>query len=393
MTAEQAMTAEPPAQPKKRRWPRIRYSLRTLLIATLLAGSGMGLWFRWEPWVSVAKVANTPLNFKRLTTKTKRFAVINNGHLQVWERDSEQKLVELPERADIAEISPNGNALITWNHEDDTKARVCKITGHELELLYKLSTNYEHFRSAVFSPDNTKILILSTSMIDTEFAYKISILEVNSGRLLNWISENNTALAQWFGNWIITYDSGSYNIKGCVNLWSNDLKTKLDELTAEAPLLTQLPFADAFILWYSSKPRRAARVTVENGHFKREELGIFNYFTGTEANYDGSAYIGYDLTEPITSCWDPGTKVVANSRDKIVHRFGYSNPQFCADGKRILTQENNSLVIWEATHPPTWWGIAWLPEFWLALIFGCAFVWSVRRDWRELGKLTGGTQA
>jgi len=35
---------------KPRRWPRIRYSLRTLLLFTLLAGSGMGVWFRWEPW-------------------------------------------------------------------------------------------------------------------------------------------------------------------------------------------------------------------------------------------------------------------------------------------------------------------------------------------------------
>jgi hypothetical protein len=29
---------------------RFRFSLRTLAIATLLAGSGMGLWWRWDPW-------------------------------------------------------------------------------------------------------------------------------------------------------------------------------------------------------------------------------------------------------------------------------------------------------------------------------------------------------
>jgi hypothetical protein len=41
---------------KPRRWPRIRYSLRTLLFFTLLAGSGMGVWFKWEPWWPVQKV-------------------------------------------------------------------------------------------------------------------------------------------------------------------------------------------------------------------------------------------------------------------------------------------------------------------------------------------------
>jgi hypothetical protein len=33
---------------RKRRW--FRFSLRTLVVAVLLAGSGMGLWWRWEPW-------------------------------------------------------------------------------------------------------------------------------------------------------------------------------------------------------------------------------------------------------------------------------------------------------------------------------------------------------
>jgi hypothetical protein len=32
------------------RFPRLRFSLRTLVVFVLLVGSGFGLWWRWEPW-------------------------------------------------------------------------------------------------------------------------------------------------------------------------------------------------------------------------------------------------------------------------------------------------------------------------------------------------------
>jgi len=35
--------------------------------------------------------------------------------------------------------------------------------------------------------------------------------------------------------------------------------------------------------------------------------------------------------------------------------------------------------------PPYWWGFAWLPEFWLTFVLGCAFIWSILRDRRLFG--------
>ncbi len=36
--------------------------------------------------------------------------------------------------------------------------------------------------------------------------------------------------------------------------------------------------------------------------------------------------------------------------------------------------------IWHLRRPVEWWGIAWLPEFWIAAFFAGAFVWSVVRE-------------
>ena len=40
--------------------------------------------------------------------------------------------------------------------------------------------------------------------------------------------------------------------------------------------------------------------------------------------------------------------------------------------------------IWHRRRPEYWWGVAWLPEFWLTLAISIGLVWNVWRDWRRL---------
>lgn len=47
----------------QRRWlPRVRFSLRTLVLGALLAASGFGLWWRWEPWILDERMSREILN-------------------------------------------------------------------------------------------------------------------------------------------------------------------------------------------------------------------------------------------------------------------------------------------------------------------------------------------
>ena len=41
-------------------------------------------------------------------------------------------------------------------------------------------------------------------------------------------------------------------------------------------------------------------------------------------------------------------------------------------------------TIWQRRRPEYWWGVAWLPEFWLTALFAGALVWSVWRDWKRI---------
>jgi len=48
---------------------------------------------------------------------------------------------------------------------------------------------------------------------------------------------------------------------------------------------------------------------------------------------------------------------------------------FSPNGQQIASTDSESNIrIWSRRRPEYWWGIAWLPEFWIALLSGGALV-------------------
>jgi WD40 repeat protein len=60
--------------------------------------------------------------------------------------------------------------------------------------------------------------------------------------------------------------------------------------------------------------------------------------------------------------------------------YRYTAP-FSPDGTRLIVPDDPA-VVWHRRRPEYWWGIAWLPEFWMTVLFAAALVWSVWRDTR-----------
>jgi|GEM_PF-4885744 len=83
-----------------------------------------------------------------------------------------------------------------------------------------------------------------------------------------------------------------------------------------------------------------------------------------------------------------GTRLTAFSRYSVrgmstpfYHQPYYASPaRFSPDGTRILAVGNEyNLTVWQRRRPEQWWGLAWLPEFWLTFFFAAGLIWSVRR--------------
>ncbi len=61
--------------------------------------------------------------------------------------------------------------------------------------------------------------------------------------------------------------------------------------------------------------------------------------------------------------------------------------RFSPDGEKIVTATNlGDIRVWRRRRPEWWWGVFYLPEFWLTAAFAGLFVWSVVRDRRSLRK-------
>ena len=56
------------------------------------------------------------------------------------------------------------------------------------------------------------------------------------------------------------------------------------------------------------------------------------------------------------------------------------------DGEHMLSLKGGRLRVLSARRPEYWWGLAWLPEFWLTHLLALGFIWSLWRDRRDLRK-------
>ena len=61
-----------------------------------------------------------------------------------------------------------------------------------------------------------------------------------------------------------------------------------------------------------------------------------------------------------------------------------SPPHFSADGRHIIAaMSSEELGIWSRRRPERWWGLAWLPEFWLTLVLVVLLLANIVRNWRR----------
>lgn len=51
-----------------------------------------------------------------------------------------------------------------------------------------------------------------------------------------------------------------------------------------------------------------------------------------------------------------------------------------------INYQDEVVEVWRRRRPEFWWGVAWLPEFWLTVVFAVLLVWSLVPDFRTLRK-------
>ncbi|MCY3018476.1 MAG: hypothetical protein NTW87_05530 [Planctomycetota bacterium] len=91
---------------------------------------------------------------------------------------------------------------------------------------------------------------------------------------------------------------------------------------------------------------------------------------------DGTRLLGVKYGTFRVTCWDARTGRELCEIPVLAYQVAFEG-----DGDHLVAQPADcSASRWIRIRPEWWWGVAWLPEFWLTAVFAVAFAWSVLRD-------------
>jgi WD40 repeat protein len=147
--------------------PRLRFSLRTLVIFVLLCGSGFGLWYRWEPWVVRAVIENGTEHAAfapdgRIIAGTGR-----DRKIHLWTADSGHELAVLGEPAQELEFigfSADGKQILTRSPWKDTQVWDVAARKPLIELMVLSgSARLSHDGCEVFAAGNGGVRVWSVA--------------------------------------------------------------------------------------------------------------------------------------------------------------------------------------------------------------------------------------
>ena len=273
--------AAPP--PRRRRWfPRVQFSLLTLVIFVLLISSGFGLWYRWEPWVLIRVFRSWEgVRYARITMDGKCIGATDDRRVSgIWDIASGE---ELPSRGDGVPLGLAESELpqvIVLTEKNGTSARVVQRErdGLGAKEIATLKGDVSSIRHGIYLQKARRILATSETTS--------TLWDADTGDRIPWRTCSTA----------------------CVSPDQTRVVTK-----------TQ---GGAFV-WATADGRRLASLR-------------------------GEACI-------------PG------------------DARFSPDGSYIVMADGSARVF-SRRRPEYWWGLAWLPEFWLTLLFAGALVVSVMKD-------------
>jgi WD40 repeat protein len=405
-TAEPATTTASPPLPK-RRWWRIRYSLRTLLLFVLLAGSAMGLWFRWEPWAAAFALPGywfTDFSPSGELVIARR----SDGEAEIWATHSQQRVSTLrglrghifadfaPDLSRVV-AGPPERPLTVWDVRTGTPLQQLGNDTHDLVISFNgkrvCTDNEQSSVIKTWDADSGKLLVsfqqpapVHTAVVSRDGSRMVTSGGDGTARV--WNMEKGVQMIVCRGHTSAVIRARFSPDERRIGTTSWDATARLWDASTGTEQVVLRGHTD-FVFGLSFSPDGARVTTASRDHTVR----VWDARTGV-----AQLTLQHPCEVHESHFSSDGTRILTGGKDSALRlwdaadgslltclRVGKGSPRgfFSADAERIY-HDGDFPCVWHRRRPEYWYGLAWLPEFWLTILFGSAFMWSVWRDRRTL---------
>ncbi|TFH61467.1 MAG: WD40 repeat domain-containing protein [Gemmatimonadales bacterium] len=385
---------------------RVRFSLMTLILLVVFLSGGTGLWMSWAPWSIVWEKSASIMFLSRCV----RFSPdgtqvltpiddgIDDGKTGVWCARSGREILCLSGHSypvSEAEFFPDGRKIVTAS--GDGTARIWDaLTGDQLAVLRghkgtvefaipspsgktivtggqdgtaRLWESEGQSPGQIISRDRLEVFSASYSPNGDQIATAGSDRTV---RVWNISDQRETCLRGHEGMVFSVAFSpdgeqvASGGVDGTVRVWSLKSGRCVVGRNPHESVVTSVSFAKDGHTVLSASNDGTARIWRIQDYSDCLVLDCQSVVSSASFSADSKRVVTVS-SDRIIRIWDAisGKMIAALRKEDSDIRDVAVSP----DGLRIAST-GAAVRIWHRRRPEYWWGIAWLPEFWIVLLSG-----------------------
>lgn len=388
-----------------------RYSLRTLLLASLLAGAAGLVWRNWAPWPLKRLVLEDRFWNASFSPDSKWLVTCSGEGCHIWRMPDGTLVRKLdhPQAAREACWSPDGR-LCTVAY--DYATRLWDPQTWDCTQVLERSTNTSGID---LSPDGTTVLThpeyRKSQLWDTQTGTRLAELD-ESHNIKGYSSDSRLILFEIYWHWDGKERTKEQENDKGIELWDAHEGRRLWRVTHdEYKWMESLRFSDdgtrviAAMHEIDDEFNRVQSVReygVQKGELIAErQLGkggsaghsftIGGWSWRDQVSLDGTRKLR--LTENGIEMEDIPNKRTLGILPGFKMSISAATAAFSPDGRQIVAGNwfhKNDICLWTRRRPEYWWGAAWLPEFWLAALLAGAMLWSILTDRRQMCRSESG---